>query len=199
MLTDVLAVELRSKALIGTPGERSAALDRLLEATTPVGEDFVSDYRPTPYLLRFDVFGTPAPQGSKTKGRWGNIIDDNKEALIPWREAVKHAALAAIFAASREHGAPFIALKGPLHTDVTLFFRRPQNHYRTGRNAHLLRDDAPRLHYKKPDGDKLLRACFDAMTDAGVWIDDCHAATGSFSKLWADHRLPGACITVSAA
>ncbi len=53
-------------------------------------------------------------------------------------------------------------------------FARPKSHYRSGKNAHLLRDDAPSApaNHSGPDLSKLARSTEDALTDAGVWVDD---------------------------
>ena len=51
-------------------------------------------------------------------------------------------------------------------------FVRPKSHYRTGRNAHLLRDDAPTRPATIPDLSKLARSTEDALKDAGVIRDD---------------------------
>ncbi|MFZ1730810.1 MAG: RusA family crossover junction endodeoxyribonuclease [Bacteroidota bacterium] len=41
---------------------------------------------------------------------------------------------------------------------------RPKSHFRSGRNAHLLRETAPRFPTSKPDADKLSRAVLEALT-----------------------------------
>ena len=78
----------------------------------------------------------------------------------PWRERV---ALAA-------HNAEPAMLTGALSVTLEFYFPRPKSHYRTGRNAHLLRDAAPDYPTGKPDIDKLARAILDALT--GIWWDD---------------------------
>jgi len=125
----------------------------------------------TPHKLAFLVYGTPAPQGSKRHVGNGVMIENNKEALTTWREDVKLAALRALdIATGWERDYRCVVA----HMVFTL--PRPQNHYRTGKFAHLLKDDAPRLHGVKPDLDKLLRSTGDALTAAGVYRDDCRLA-----------------------
>lgn len=51
-------------------------------------------------------------------------------------------------------------------------------------------------HTFKPDLDNLVKAVFDAMTDAGWWIDDCQVSHLTVSKVWSDE--PGAIIEVYA-
>ncbi|CAI9417234.1 RusA family crossover junction endodeoxyribonuclease [Nocardioides sp. T2.26MG-1] len=109
------------------------------------------------------VHGRPITQGSKTKNRYG-MHDDNAKVLKPWRAAVR--------AAAEDAGRYHDTITGPVRVWIRFTFDRPPSHYRTGRNAHLLKADAPRFPTHKNDVDKLQRACFDAITDAQVWADD---------------------------
>lgn len=94
------------------------------------------------------------------------MIESSKR-LAPWREDVKQAALRALDEAPEwQRDYPQVAA----HIVFTL--PRPRHHYRTGKFAHLLRDGAPHLHGTKPDLDKLLRSVGDALTAAGVYVDD---------------------------
>jgi crossover junction endodeoxyribonuclease RusA len=64
-------------------------------------------------------------------------------------------------------------------------FARPKSHYRTGRNAHLLRDGIPGQPMSAPDLSKLARATEDALTDAGVWTDDARVSEYlRLAKVW---------------
>lgn len=146
--------------------------------------------------LTITVYGKPITQGSKTRTRWG-MRDDNGDTLKPWREAVKTAALD-----TRDGQQP--PLDGPLSVFITFTFARSKGHWRTGRNAHLLRDNAPTYPVGRQSGDidKLQRACFDALTDAGIWGDDAQVAGVFARKVYVgDSRglpIPGAVITVTA-
>lgn len=147
--------------------------------------------------LTINVHGTPAPQGSKRHVGNGVMIESSAK-VKPWRQDVKHAALEA-----RNVGTPhppnYDPLTGPLSVVVTFYLRRPKSHYRTGRNANLLRGDAPVWPHRKPDIDKLLRSTLDALGEAGVWIDDAQVVEVGTRKRYADHRAPGALIEVRAA
>jgi crossover junction endodeoxyribonuclease RusA len=80
---------------------------------------------------------------------------------------------------------------------VAIFkFPRPKSHYRTGRNAHLLRDDAPEFKMSRPDGEKLERSTYDALTDAGVWRDDAQVVDAHWTKVYSDS--PGAHLVIEA-
>lgn len=116
--------------------------------------------------LELTVYGRPAPQGSKRYLGKGGMIESSK-LVKPWRDDVKAAAEALL--ADRR---PWTALDGPLVVRMVFTAARPRSHYRTGRNAHLLRDGAPARPHGKPDVSKLLRSSEDALTDAGLWKDD---------------------------
>lgn len=122
--------------------------------------------------LRFEVIGTPQQRGSKRpvrRGKAGTIllIDDNKMSR-DWMDRVACSAHAAW------QGQPL--LDEPLALSIIFYFHRPKSHFRTGKNAHLLRDSAPRDCLTSRDLAKLIRSTEDACT-AVVWRDDklvCH-------------------------
>lgn len=115
------------------------------------------------------VTGVPIPQGSKSasviKGR-AVLRDANAKTLAPWREHVHATARDA----TRYHD----TITGPVRVWLTFAFPRPASHHRSGRNAHLLKDTAPRhaTSHGLGDVDKLTRAVLDALTTAHVWTDD---------------------------
>jgi Holliday junction resolvase RusA-like endonuclease len=115
--------------------------------------------------LTFAVRGLPAPQGSKRHIGRGVMVESSKR-VKPWREAVRTEASIAMTLAG------LARFDGPLVLEVTFYFDRPRSHYRTGKNAHLLRDGAPAAPASVPDLSKLVRSTEDALTDAGVWVDD---------------------------
>lgn len=123
---------------------------------------------------RIWVPGRPRPQGSKRHVGGGRLVEQVK-GLPAWRKTVADAA-------RKAHEGPPIS--GPVEVNLVFIFDRPKAHYRTGRNADLLRDDAPRDHVKPPDLDKLCRAVFDALTAAGVWGDDAQVVRLTASKTY---------------
>lgn len=149
---------------------------------------------PTAPPLVITVLGKPITQGSKVKGRYGNIRDDNAETLHPWRVQVTAAAVDALGQRPR--------ITSACEISVWFYFERPASHYGTGRNAEQLKDYAPAYpdNVKSGDIDKLQRAIFDALTAAGVWKDDSLVARVYAEKLWtspAGMTIPGARIHVS--
>lgn len=114
----------------------------------------------TPSFLVFDVFGDPAPQGSKiarvsSKGK-PYVQEDNSEKHGTWRGDVVDAALKA---RTRDGWDP---ADGPV--EVTLWIRVPRP-----KSVSLKVRPFPHV---KPDVDKLARAILDALTVAQVWRDD---------------------------
>ncbi len=125
--------------------------------------------------IEFFVEGIPVPQGSKTVFG-GRAVDANAKKLKPWRKAVT--------AAAADAGGGLL-LEGPVTLAAVFVLPRPKSHFRTGRNAHLLRDDAPRWVSTKPDLDKLVRALADGITDSGLWKDDNQVASILATKVYA--------------
>jgi len=135
--------------------------------------------------IYLNVPGIPVPQGSKRA--FGNrLVDANQAKLKPWR-----ATITAIALENLGDGPP---LTGPAHVEVRFTFPRPKTHYRTGANAHLLKDTAPEWHTVKPDLDKLVRAVLDGLTDAQIFHDDAQVASVVATKRYGDN--PGAYIMV---
>jgi Holliday junction resolvase RusA-like endonuclease len=132
-------------------------------------------------VIVITVRGLPAPQGSKRHVGNGVMVESSKH-VKPWREAVKYAALEAV-------GDAWTLLDGPLAVAMIFTFMRPKGHYRTGRNAHLLRNAAPVRPATIPDLSKIVRSTEDALTDAGVWADDSRVVELFTEKRYANEGL----------
>lgn len=145
--------------------------------------------------LHFTVAGHAAPQGSKRLYAHGALVESSKR-VKPWRVDVRAAAETAM----SEHPQTWTPFNGPVTLRAVFRFTRPKSHYRTGRNAHLLRDNAPTAPIGRNTGDldKLIRAVGDALTSAGVYCDDAQITTGYAAKMWADAGTPpGAMLTIT--
>lgn len=149
-------------------------------------------------MAKFDVYGTPAPQGSKkfvgrTKTGRGIMVESSKK-VAPWRDSV-----IAAFHDSYSLDTWDIITE-PVYLRVTFSLQRPASHYRTGKNAHLLKDSAPQFPGKYPDLSKLIRSTEDGMTSAGVYADDALIVSISAHKVFAGSlgalRVPGAQIEI---
>lgn len=133
------------------------------------------------------VYGQPITQGSKVANRHGGgVRDDNAKALKPWRKKMHDAAIDAARYTD--------TITTPVFIRITFSLTRPKAHYRTGRFAELLRDDAPRhpAALGRDDIDKLCRAAFDSLTTAEVLLDDALVVDVRARKVWAgehEHAL----------
>lgn len=70
----------------------------------------------------------------------------------------------------------------PIHMSLDFLLPRPKSHYRTGKNAHQMRPDAPQWFTGKPDVDNYAKAVMDALTQIGVWRDDALVVSLSVTK-----------------
>jgi Holliday junction resolvase RusA-like endonuclease len=139
-------------------------------------------------MIDVTIHGHPAPQGSKRYVGNGISVESSK-AVKPWRADVKNALEDAL-------PAGHTPWDGPIDVHIVFTFPRPKAHYRTGRNAHLLREHAP-THpaNSRNDIEKLVRAVHDAVTAAGVWKDDGHVVNLTAAKIYGDR--PGARIVIA--
>lgn len=111
-------------------------------------------------MIEFFVPGRPQAQGSKTKGRWGNLREDNNE-LGPWRERVALAGYAALQGSPWDDDDEPGIHSGPIAVGLEFVLYRPQR---------IPKSRTPPAT-KKPDIDKLERAILDALTHV-IWSDD---------------------------
>lgn len=149
-------------------------------------------------LIGFDVQDHPAPQGSKRHVGHGRMIESSKH-VRPWREAVKESALKAAaewLTAQDQPGPVIIARDIPVFVDMTFRHHRPKGHYRTGRNSHLLKDNAPEFVTVYPDVSKLIRSTEDAITAAQIWADDAQVVDVHAVQIYTDQYPEGAAVTI---
>ena len=137
--------------------------------------------------ISFVVYGLPAPQGSKRHVGNGVMVESSK-AVKPWRQDVKHAALAAI---PRDWN-----MVGPMAVNVVFRFKRPQGHI--GKRG--LKPSAPEhcTSARAGDVEKLVRATHDALT--GIAFDDDRQVVSlvASKRYTIDNEPQGALITISA-
>lgn len=128
-------------------------------------------------MITLEVFGDPAPQGSKKVVR-GRLIEASKK-LKPWRAAIEKACQ------------PFAEENiylGPVRLEVDFFLPRPPSIKMTKRPLPIV----------PPDLDKLLRAVGDGIGQSGmIWGDDSQVVEIFARKFYADDREPGATINIT--
>lgn len=137
-------------------------------------------------MIVINVNGQPAPQGSKTRGRYGGVFEASKK-VGPWRNAVRTETQQVILE-------PFDA---PVWVDVVFFLPRPKSHYGTGRNAGIIKESAPAFPSGVPDIDKLCRSTLDGLKEGGAYRDDSQVVKLHARKQYADQRATGAVISIS--
>lgn len=135
--------------------------------------------------LTFDVYGRPAPQGSKryiggSAKQGGRFIEASKY-LPAWRKAVTSTAVAIM----EDEG--WETCTDPVTLEVIFYLERP---------ATIPHSKRP-WPIKPPDLDKLVRGVADGLTDAGVWADDDQVVHVIAWKVYADTRDPGAQVTIT--
>lgn len=147
--------------------------------------------------LFFRVVGIPVGQGNHRQNRYGATYETTK-GHAAWRKLVKESAVSAQQApgADGTHQ-PWEPMCGPMAVSITFYIRRPRNHYGTGRNSTVLKQNAARLPIKgrHPDLDKAVRAVLDACTDAMCWDDDKQVVSLRVDKCWATDE-PGANVII---
>ena len=130
-----------------------------------------------------EVPGQPVPQPRprvSTRGGFGRAYTPTKHPIHVYRQAIKLVAMAS-----------GKTIAGPTALVVDAVFQRPPSHWR----KHDLKPDAP--PWPNADGDNVLKGVADALTDAGVWIDDDQVVFWSIRKRYAArNEQPRTIITI---
>lgn len=130
----------------------------------------------------FSVTGTPITQGSPKIGRHGGrpvILHQHDVALDAWRTLIMYEAKARARRAGWRRAEP----GEPVRLVLDFYLRQAPSNRRP-------------KPAQKPDLDKLVRAVFDALTMADVYVDDAQVVELVTRKHWAWLRAPGAEIRV---
>lgn len=114
--------------------------------------------------LIYNVFieGEPKAQPRPRKGRYGNFY--NPPTADVWKQTVQAAFL-------KEGCKPMI--QGRVMIKIHFFFHRS-----TGLNGNII----PKT--TKPDADNLWKPVMDALTNIGIWKDDCQVDTNGIERFW---------------
>jgi Holliday junction resolvase RusA-like endonuclease len=155
-------------------------------------------------VARIWVPGIPRPGGSKTARvimRMGKVVMTSAgRPLVTMRDDAKGNAewkqLVSFYAQQQYSGAP---LDGTLKADFIFYMPRIGSHYGSGKNAGVLKANAPVYHEVRPDKTKLTRSTEDALSGV-LWTDDARIADGGQKKLYAceaSEWKPGAEIRIS--
>lgn len=141
--------------------------------------------------ITFQVCGTPVgqPRPRAFARKMGNTFVArlyDAGTAEAWKAAVVAAGVRV------RNPSPF---PGAVSLSITFHMPRPKGHFRTGKHAGELRDNAPFWHTGKPDTDNLAKAVMDALTViGGFWHDDAQVSQLTVVKHYA--LLPGANIII---
>lgn len=127
-------------------------------------------------LLRLAATTTPAQAKAVLAGLRANIVDANPNAA-GWKDIVAWSAV------DQYKGD---ALTCAVDVEMIFVMARPKAHYGTGRNADLLKDNAPLQPTVAPDVLKLARGVEDALTGI-VYRDDAQIVNESLQKRYGNH------------
>lgn len=131
------------------------------------------------------VPGRPVPQGSKR----AIINNRTHRAVVIESAGERHRTYRGDIREQCEREG-LVKVTKPVAVTLVFRFTRPKSHYRTGRNAHLLREDAPIRMAQKPDVDKLVRSVLDALTGV-VLVDDALVYKVIAERFWTGDHLSG--------
>ena len=142
-------------------------------------------------VIEFRVFGLPAPQGSKRHVGRGIMVESSKK-VRPWRNDV----IAASQLSYKQE-----PLTCPVAIELSFYFPRPKNHFRTGKFAGMLKENAPLWTTSNSGGDldKLCRATLDGLSHKSggmILIDDSICARLTAEKRYVLDTPPGCLVRV---
>lgn len=127
-------------------------------------------------MIEFRVYGTPAPQGSKTafvRGGRAVVVDGSsssgRQKLSSWRSEVAREA---------QNIATGELLEGPIGVEINFVMPKPKS----APKSKLFCD-------KKPDIDKLVRSTFDSMTGV-LYRDDSQIVSIKSTKVYVSPEEP---------
>lgn len=112
-------------------------------------------------MIKLSILGEPKAQKRHRHVRMGNFV----------RQYDPSASDKGDFLSVIQTNAPKEPFNEPLAVSISFYFSRPKSHFRTGKNTHILKENAPTWHTSKPDVDNLAKFVMDSMNKI-YWKDD---------------------------
>lgn len=131
-------------------------------------------------MTSFFVPGVPVPKGSAK----AFYIKKINRTVVTQTNAAKQKPWASLIAVKAEEAHVILSVSGAVRLNMTFLLPRPRSHYRSGANAALLKDSAPKFPVSKPDVDKLVRCVADALTEV-AYRDDSQVTAIYAEKVYA--------------
>ena len=80
---------------------------------------------------------------------------------------------------------PSEKMKNPIKCVLNFFCKRPKNHFKSGKNSHLLKDTSPKYNTNNKDLDNMVKFVLDALNDK-LYTDDSLIFEITCSKLYSE-------------
>ena len=74
----------------------------------------------------------------------------------------------------------------PIKCVLNFYCKRPKTHYKTGKNAHILKDTSPKYNINNKDLDNMVKFVLDALNDK-LYTDDSLIFEITCSKLYSEN------------
>ena len=120
--------------------------------------------------IQFTVLGEPQPLVRHRSTRFGHVYNPS-------------GADQKLFLQKSLSFLPHQPLTDPLRLEVSFFFARPKAHYRSGKHAHILREDSPIWCTNRKDLDNLVKFVMDAL-NGHAYVDDRQVVVIQAAKLF---------------
>ena len=131
--------------------------------------------------IEIEVNGNPVAQKRHRHTRTGHVYDPSSKDKELWKKMLAR-----------------YAISKPLADELVVLLRftiaRPKSHYRTGKNAHLIKSSAPKKHIQRPDIDNFVKFYLDVLQDMGMYENDSQIITIIAEKKWGKHGRVEICI-----
>ena len=82
-------------------------------------------------------------------------------------------------------GLPKDKMTNPIKCVLHFYCKRPKSHYKTGKNANILKDTSPKYNINNKDLDNMVKFVLDALNDK-LYVDDTLIIEINCSKLYSE-------------
>ena len=80
---------------------------------------------------------------------------------------------------------PLEKMTKPIKCSLNFYCKRPKSHYKTGKNAHILKETSPKYNTNNKDLDNMVKFVLDALNDK-LYVDDSLIYEINCSKLYSE-------------
>eukprot|EP01038_Epipyxis_sp_PR26KG_P011961 gene11961-16010_t len=164
---------IQKEVVISAPKTRKRNLS---ESNTILNQSIVENHKDVKNpIISFMVYGEPIALARHRSTRAGILYNPSAKAQ-------------SIFLKASQQYLPInCPLEGPLAVNLLFCHSRPKNHYKTGKNSHVLKDGADYWHSKRGDIDNLVKFVLDAL-NKHAYLDDSQVAVLSTAKIYTNDK-----------